>query len=124
MRLTIIVVGRPELTRAQLNSSYQGITPYLFAVADYRCLPKLINCLAPCGNEDNATQCAELDLTTCDEDTGLVLAQLPPWYPSYPLPRWHPYPSSEEALHILYVFALSKQITSEQFEKVKDAVKR
>ncbi len=117
IRLTIIVVGRPELTRAKLRSSYQDITPYLFAVADYKCLPKLISCLAPCGGENNATQCAELDLSTCDEDTELVLPQLPPWY----------YASSEtfeDAWHILYIFALSTQVTSKQFDRVKDAVQR
>jgi hypothetical protein len=111
-QLTIIIVGRPEVNSSMLNYYYGNITNSLYAVPDYNCLQYLINCIPPCGM--TGLHCREFPDNGCPTPTAptTITTMQPPTTPE-------PFPSS---WHIMYVFALSWNITEKEFEDIKSNV--
>ncbi|KAI1728141.1 protein tyrosine kinase domain-containing protein [Ditylenchus destructor] len=119
---TIIVVGRPELSVAQIYEQYGNFTKRIFSVPDFNCLStELIDCLTPCGsgvlgddrNWERYDSCSQKSFFKCPNSPPM------PTLPPSPTPTVEPY---QDSMRILYVFALSKNITQEQFTNIKNAV--
>ncbi|KAI1727080.1 protein tyrosine kinase domain-containing protein [Ditylenchus destructor] len=94
---TIIVVGRPELSVEQIYEQYSS------------------KVLGDDQNWERYKSCSQKSFFKCPNS--LPMPTLPP----SPTPTIEPYPDS---MRILYIFALSKNITQEQFTNIKNAVQR
>uniref|UniRef100_A0A915EEE3 Protein kinase domain-containing protein n=1 Tax=Ditylenchus dipsaci TaxID=166011 RepID=A0A915EEE3_9BILA len=112
IRMTMIIVGRPELTDQQLDGQYMNITKNLFSVIDYNCLAtELTECLRPCGDE-NFFLCRKKNLSKCRVPDPI------------PRPPVNPEEKFTNDLHVIYVFALSQHLSEWSFFNVVNAVRQ